>query len=256
MKSLDNRYKSGYNKYNYGTEINPTNVTLPLGSSGFIRECSSHFIRTSAPHSGERFSFAAPNRQGNVFFRTSCCGKRKVSQHGFPQPGGKLLWKQVDKKKKTQCRTKDLVVKKQRFLNTTFHNAVENHVEIRWIGRILRKIVHEPGFLFPNAAGFGVKPEKIVDELPLCRYNKYRFPCGVCVWWSFALWGSSFGVFFFLRFFILCVLWIRSTALRSDLFLSNHLIKSACYAHALPFYPSVTICLWIILFFLRARHTQ
>ena len=64
---------------------------LDLGSSGFIRECSSHFIRTSAPHSGERFSFAALNRQGNVFFRTSCCGKRKVSQHGFPQPGGKLL---------------------------------------------------------------------------------------------------------------------------------------------------------------------
>ncbi|CBL16521.1 hypothetical protein RUM_02780 [Ruminococcus champanellensis 18P13 = JCM 17042] len=30
-----------------------------------------------------------------------------------------------------QCRTKDLVVKKQRFLNMTFHNAVENHVEIR-----------------------------------------------------------------------------------------------------------------------------
>ena len=28
---------------------------LDLGSSGFIRECSSHFIRTSAPHSGERF---------------------------------------------------------------------------------------------------------------------------------------------------------------------------------------------------------
>lgn len=32
---------------------------LDLGSSGFFCECSSHFIRTSAPHSGERFSFAA-----------------------------------------------------------------------------------------------------------------------------------------------------------------------------------------------------
>ncbi len=68
---------------------------LDLGSSGFIRECSSHFIRTSAPHSGERFSFAALNRQGNVF-----------SEH--------------------------LAVESGRFLNMVFHNPVENFCESRW----------------------------------------------------------------------------------------------------------------------------
>ena len=68
---------------------------LDLGSSGFIRECSSHFIRTSAPHSGERFSFAAPNRQGMYF-----------SEH--------------------------LAVESGRFLNIVFHNSVENFCESRW----------------------------------------------------------------------------------------------------------------------------
>lgn len=68
---------------------------LDLGSSGFIRECSSHFIRTSAPHSGERFFLPIRTGKGMYF-----------SEH--------------------------LAVESGRFLNMVFHNPVENFCESRW----------------------------------------------------------------------------------------------------------------------------
>ena len=93
---------------------------LDLGSSGIFCECSSHFIRTSAPCSGGRFLLAPAfskhlavktgiflntvfhnpvenplESRGMLRYKAMVNGiflgeSLRTSQHSFPQPGGKL----------------------------------------------------------------------------------------------------------------------------------------------------------------------